>query len=334
MGRVGIIINANARKNRKSPGLDARLRASLGSEGEVVLTRSLDELGPALRRLLDRGAEVLVASGGDGALHRMANELLAMQEAGELAELPPLVPTNGGTIDFVAKKVGVGGDAEAIVARLVAALRGGALPVREVESLELRGVERVGGEERTFRRVGFALAAGGVGQRFFEQYYALEDPGPAAIVGVVARAAPAHAALTLRLPAPAGLRRAEQIFAKTPARVRVDGREVPAAAHGALHAGAFDVDLGGVFRVFPLAAAPGRLHFHAGDVGPWGIIRSLPRMVAGKTLRAEGLVEKAGEEMLIEATEGPLSPVVDGECYEGVLRLEVRPGPRIAIGAP
>ena len=48
---------------------------------------------------------------------------------------------------------------------------------------------------------------------------------------------------------------------------------------------------GGVFRVFPLAAAPGRLHFHAGDVGPWGIIRSLPRMVAGKTLRAEGLVE-------------------------------------------
>jgi hypothetical protein len=57
-------------------------------------------------------------------------------------------------------------------------------------------------------------------------------------------------------------------------------------------------------------------------------------MALGRRLRAQGLVETAGREMIVEATGAPLSPVVDGETYEGVLRLEVRPGPTIDIAVP
>ena len=35
--------------------------------------------------------------------------------------------------------------------------------------------------------------------------------------------------------------------------------------------------------------------------------------------------------MIVEAIETPLSPIVDGESYEGVVRLEVRPGPPLDI---
>jgi hypothetical protein len=35
--------------------------------------------------------------------------------------------------------------------------------------------------------------------------------------------------------------------------------------------------------------------------------------------------------MIVEAIETPLSPIVDGESYEGIVRLEVRPGPTLHV---
>ena len=116
-GVIGVVVNANARKNRKRPSLVRELRGALGSDGQVVPTRQLEELRPAVETLLAEGATVLVAAGGDGALHRMANVLLDLRDEGKLETLPPLVPTNGGTIDFVAKKLGLRGDALTILRR-------------------------------------------------------------------------------------------------------------------------------------------------------------------------------------------------------------------------
>lgn len=337
---IGVVVNANARKNRKRPALVRELRGALGGDGRVIVTRHLDELRPAVEAHLADGCRVLVAAGGDGALHRMANVLLDLRDEGKLDTLPPLVPTNGGTIDFVAKKVGLRGDAVTILRRLRLAARAGELPFVSIPSLELRGTERRphgtraprtdAGDERAFRRVGFALAAGGVGQRFFEQYYALDDPGPPSIVKVVGKVAASQVARTA-LPVPAPLAApSARMFEPTRARVSIDGIPVEGELHGALHAGAFYLDLGGVFRFFPLAVE-GKIHFHAGPVAPWEVIGSLPRMALGRRLRARGLVERAGHEMIVEAIDAPLSPIVDGESYEGIVRLEVRPGPTLDI---
>ncbi len=328
---IGVVVNANARKNRRRPSLARELRGALGADGRVVATHALSELRPAVEALLAEGATIVVAAGGDGALHRVANVLLDLRDEGRLATLPALVPTKSGTIDFVSKKLGLRGDVLAIVRRLRLRHRADEVRVTAIPTLEMRGLE--GELEVPFRRVGFALAAGGVGQRFFEQYYALPDPDPTSIVKVVGKVAASQVARTLSpMPAPlAGP--SERMFAPTLARVSIDGEPVEGTMHGALHAGAFFLDLGGVFRVFPLATE-GKLHFHAGPVSPWGVIGSLPRMAMGRRLRARGLVERAGREMIVEAVGAPLTPIVDGESYEDVRRLEVRPGPALSIALP
>lgn len=323
MPRIAVVLNPNSRKNRGRDRV-ARLREILGDRGEVHVTPGTDALPPLLERLLsDRELECIVSDGGDGALHWALNAALPIVERARGA-LPVVLPTNGGTIDFVARKAGVHGRADALVSRLVGALARGPLQTVRVDSIELRGVHVDG---TPFRRIGFALAAGGIGQRFFDQYYAGDDPGAATIVGVVARTVASLAA------SPLGRGEyARAMFRPQRARVWIDGEELAATEHGAIHAGAFEVNLGGVFRVFPLAREPGVLHFQAGAITPLQIVSNLPQLVRGGAIRAPEMRDVQGREMVIEALgDEPLRPVFDGEIYEGLRRLEVRRGPEVRI---
>jgi hypothetical protein len=94
------------------------------------------------------------------------------------------------------------------------------------------------------------------------------------------------------------------------------------------------VNLGGVLRLFPRAREPGALHFQAGEISPAKIIAHLPALVAGGAIRSDRLRDINGREMLIEAEEDPLSPIIDGERFLGIVRLLVRAGPRIRIAKP
>jgi hypothetical protein len=252
-----------------------------------------------------------------------------------VADVPPLLPTNGGTIDFVARKVGVKGNAEGIVRELVKKLERGSRPsVVEIDSLVLEGTE-LGrdGELMEFSKLGFALAAGGIGQRFFSKYYEEKELGRGAIVRVVAKAVASRIAGQLRIPLPDRmLRYGRDVFAPTHAKVEIDGESVPGEHHGAIHAGSIDVSLGGVFRVFPLAKDRGRVHFQAGEIVPSEIIRALPALARGGAIPSEFLREVAGDEMRISAL-GPesLAPIIDGESFTGLRELIVRPGPRIKV---
>jgi hypothetical protein len=129
-------------------------------------------------------------------------------------------------------------------------------------------------------------------------------------------------------------RRAGHLFTPTRARVVIDGQEVPTRTHNALHAGAFDVNLGGVLRVFPLARAAGVVHFQAGAIPPAHMIANLPGLVAGRAIRSAGMRDVSGREMVIEAEHQPLSPIIDGERFTDITRLIVRPGPQICIAVP
>jgi len=306
-----------------------RLERLVGWRGAVYATRTLDELGDAVRDILKRPPDVLVTDGGDGTLHWVLNE--ARQRVADVAELPPLLPTNGGTIDFVARKVGIKGHAESIVEALIAELDRGRLPpVVELDSLWLTGRTERG--ER-FDRLGFALAAGGIGQRFFAKYYEEKRLGAGAIVRVVAKAVASRAAGVLRAPLPEPLLRyGQDVFSPTSARVTIDGEPVPGTAHGAIHAGAIDLHLGGVFRVFPLAKDDGALHFQAGEIVPREMILALPSLARGGAIRSERLREARGREMRIEAVgDECLAPIIDGEAFGGLRELCVTLGPRVRV---
>ncbi|AKF06644.1 diacylglycerol/lipid kinase family protein [Sandaracinus amylolyticus] len=318
MRRIHVVLNPNSRKNRGRDRV-ARLREILGERGEVHVTSATEAIAPLLERILDDDLACLVSDGGDGALHWALNAALPIVARSKRA-LPIVLPTNGGTIDFVARKAGVHGRAETLIARLVRAMDRGALETVEVGSLELRGVH-VGGTP--FQRIGFALAAGGVGQRFFDKYYADREPGAGTIVKVVARTIASLAR---------GGEYARDVFRPHRARVWIDGEEVATTTHGAIHAGAFDVNLGGVFRVFPLARELGALHFQAGAISPAQIVANVPQLVRGGAIRAPEMKDVRGREMVIEVIgDEPLRPVIDGEIYEGLRRLEVRRGPVVRI---
>lgn len=339
MKEIGVILNPNSRKNRRiDPGRADKLQRIVGDRGTVRETRRLEELPQTLGDMLAREQlGYLVADGGDGSLHWVMNESRrVLAGSGRNPDsLPPLVPTNGGTIDFVARKMGIKGSSEQILLRLTRELDAGHTPpLVELDTLELSGTRRDSdGSLQSFKRLGFALAAGGIGQRFFDKYYQEQELGAGAIVRVVARAVSSHLAGRAHLPLPDRmLRYGREVFRPTPARVVIDGRELECREHGAIHAGAFDITLAGVFRVFPLASERGALHFQAGGIVPSEMIRALPDLYRGRAIKSRHLTEVRGQEMRIEALgDELLRPVIDGELFEGIVEMTVRRGPPVRI---
>jgi hypothetical protein len=108
----------------------------------------------------------------------------------------------------------------------------------------------------TFHRVGFALAAGGVGNRFFDKYYEHRNPGRGTIARVIARA-----------------------------------------------------------------------------VGGYAVSRAMPRR-DNRSRYAGRLFAPTHARVVIDGEEQPLSPVIDGERFTGIVRIVVRAGPRIRIAQP
>ena len=325
---LGVVLNPLARKNRA--GADdrcARFRHIVGPWGEVHESRSLDDLGEIVARLLPRASH-LVSDGGDGTLHWLINEV--RDQVADPQRWPAFVPARAGTIDFVARKARVRGRADSILSALAAAAKLDQPPPEvQLDTLQIDGRSVDGAP---FHRLGFALAAGGIGCRFFDQYYEAPNPGRATIIKIIARTIADMAASAMR----PGRASRPDLFRPTRAKVVIDGEEVPTRMHNALHAGAFDLNLGGVLRVFPQAREPGVLQFQAGEMSPATIIAQLPALVLGRPVRGDQLRDTVGRKMTItvENTDEPLSPIIDGERFTGLHQLVVSVGPRVRIARP
>lgn len=325
-GPIAVVVNPNSRKNRKGGVRVDDLRAAVGSSGEVFVTHSLEELEETVDTILEMDPSCLVSVGGDGALHWALNAAKPLCEASG-RPLPPVLPTNGGTIDFVARKAGVQGNAMVLLPRLRARLdQTSVIPTVELDSLSIEASDANGSRSL----LGFAVAAAGIGQRFFDKYYDAEDPGPLTILGVIGRAVGSLAAGTVN--ARAG-EYARQVFKPFEAKVTIDGVELPTRVHGGIHAGAFDLNLGGVIRVFPLAKDAGTVQFQAGAISAPQIVAALPALALGRPITTSpDLRDTTGHVMEIVATgDESLRPVIDGEMYEGVRTLRLAPGPRIRV---
>ncbi|OMB94689.1 diacylglycerol/lipid kinase family protein [Mycobacterium colombiense] len=327
---LGVIVNPKARKNRAaSADRIAELRRIVGSRGEVHETNSIEELRDAIRQLAPRVTH-LVGDGGDGALHWLINEIERC--ISDPQRWPAFVPTNGGSVNAVARKARVRGRPERIIRALTAAAEADRPPPDvSLDTLSLDGETADGA---AFHRLCFGLAAGGVGNRFYDRYYDSPDHGRLAVARVIGRSfgdyitskvAPGH----VKTPNYASI-----LFTPTRARVVIDGDEVPARMHSLLHAGAIDLRIGGPLRLFPKASEPGALHFQAGNLRPSRIVAQLPMALTNGMMRGEGLRDVIGHEMIIEAEDEPLSPIIDGERFLGIVKLVARAGPRIRLARP
>jgi diacylglycerol kinase family enzyme len=324
---VGVIVNPHARKNRGKPGRrSAELRRIVGSWGEVHETASVEDLRTTVAELFPRVTH-LVGDGGDGGLHWLVNEVAHCIP--DPQRWPTFVPTNGGSVNAVARKAGVRGRPDAIIRALVAGAAADRPPPEVcLDTLQLTG--RIA-DDSTFERLCFGLAAGGVGNRFYERYYDNPDHDRLAVARVIGRTLGDY--LTSKV-SPGRVKTpnyASVLFTPTRARVVIDGEEVPTRTHRLLHAGAIDLRIAGPFRLFPKAAKPGALHFQAGELRPSKIVVQLPSALTNGTIRGERVRDVNGREMIIEAEDEPLSPIIDGERVLDVVSLEARSGPRIRV---
>jgi hypothetical protein len=335
---IGVI--TNSRKNRNRPDRAARLQRIVGNFGEVYSTDSIASIKPVLRDFLRKRARFWVADGGDGALHwmlRMGMEVLQEDEfVGQAIRLPLTLPTKGGTIDFVANNVGIQGDAEGILGSLRRSVeRGAIIEDTEVDSMVIDGIQIVDGVEVPFRTYGFASAAGGVGQRFYSKYYEADDPNPRTIVKIVANtvgSAPIALTPLSRLPLGAWRNYAKDMFEPTSCKVMLDGMQLPGDQFTGVHIASMSINLGNVLRFFGKADQPGLMNAIVGTPSPWAIIRNIPRMARGEEMRGRNILDRPCREMVLEATgDELLAPIIDGEFYRDVKKIEFRVGPRVRI---
>jgi hypothetical protein len=340
--QIGVITNPNSRKNRNKPNRAKALQSIVGDLGEVHATDSVESIKPVLRDFLRKRATYWVADGGDGAMHwmlRMGMEVLQEEEfAGETFQLPLTLPTNGGTIDFIAGNIGIKGNAEKLLARLRRNIESGAhVEECEVDSMLIEGIEVTDQGDQPFRTYGFAVAAGGVGQRFFAKYYEDEDPNAKTIVKVLAKGlASMPVALSPLRSMPMFSRElrtyATDLFKPLHCRVTVDGMVLPGDEFTAVHVASMSINLGGVLKFFGKADQAGLMNALVGSPSPMAMVRNLPRMYLGKEMKASAALDRPCREMIVEATGNELlEPVIDGEYYRNLRKVSFKIGPRVRI---
>jgi len=343
--QIGVITNPHSRKNKSRPHRAAQLQAIVGKHGEVHSTESVESIKPILREFLRRRARYWVADGGDGALHWIVRNGLELLQEPEFRDgdyqLPTTIPTNGGTIDFVASNVGITGQAEGILHDLRASIeQGTTLEETLVDSMLIEGVQvDEDGNEEAFRTYGFASAVGGLGQRFFSKYYADKDPSPSSIVKVVSNtiaSIPVAYSPLRNLPfpmVPKHLRTyATDMFKPANVRVTLDGEILEQTNFTGVHIASMSIDLGGVFKFFSRADKPGQMHAIVGSPNPLQILRNLGNMHRGTKLQGRSIHDKACTGMTVEVLgDELLAPIIDGEYYERVKKLSFKSGPRVRI---
>jgi hypothetical protein len=134
--RIGVLLNGRARIARRDREAFVRsVRDAAGEGTEVIETRSLDEIRPALDRLHRARVNVIAVAGGDGALHHAIQPLVKSHWPGKLFLL------GGGTLNIVRHAVGSSAAADVTLSHFRARFEHtklGALPRRALPLLKVR----------------------------------------------------------------------------------------------------------------------------------------------------------------------------------------------------
>ena len=307
-GMLGVVLNPNALGVRRDPALGERLRAVLGSGGEVVATRTPAELRTTVERFADRGVDPVCICGGDGTNLSTISQLI--ERLGE-ARLPRFAILRGGTVNTVAENLGIRGRPEEILGRLVARLRAGR-PLAEIgqDLLSANGM------------YGFLFAAA-MGARFLEAYYGAPVQGAAAASVLAARTAASSLVQG---------RYARWLFDPVPMELSADGEALPLDRARLLLASTVpDVGIG--MRVtWQAGREPGRFHFVASGLSTTSMALQLPRVLGGRPLQGQPHVDRLARQVDLRFARAE-SWTLDGDLFRGE-EVKLRIGPRIRIVLP
>lgn len=313
MGGIGVISNPRSGRNQRNPELVERLAYVLGEQGQIAQPRSFDDLEATARDLRDRGVEVICVHGGDGTLHKALSALFRVYlethpgRAEDLV-LPRIAILKSGTMNTMARNVGVKRSSESMLGHVVGTWQGhGAFEIEERRLLVVDG-----------KHAGFLFGTG-VLARFLEAYYAGGDASPWKAVKTLGRAC-WGAMLDDSFN--------QWLFKPDPFEVSVDGRRWRSPAYASVAVGtAADIGIG--FQLFHRALRQ-REHLHAlgFTCSAFDVVKLLPRIYRGQPIGREGIHDEAARRVQIRGT-APIGFMMDGDFLQGGETLTVQVGPRV-----
>jgi len=310
--RIGVILNPNALGVRRRVGLRARLYALLDGIGELVETPTPADVDAVVRRFLDARVEVIATCGGDGT--NLSTLTALVHAAGE--RLPTFALLRGGTVNTVAENLGVRGEPEQLLARLVNALRAGDVHPVGQDLIEVRLPDRA-------PMFGFLFAAA-MGAKFLEAYYGGPITGPA-WAGVLAARTIGSALVVGPF--------ARWLFSPVDVELEVDGERVRDPARPRLLLASTVPDVGiGMKVTWQAGRQPGRFNLIASSLSTVTMALQVERVLAGKPLRGNPHHDVQAREAVMRFSR-PEPFTLDGELFREE-RVEISAGPRIWIARP
>lgn len=303
-----VFVNPRSRANRRDPGLASRFARTLGDAGRVIAPLSLDDLTVQAQELARNPPDVIGIHGGDGTLHRTVAALIQAFGTSPGRPLPPIAILAGGTMNVVARSLGIRAKPERFLAGLVKGEKAGHPP----DVLTKRCL-RVGGS------FGFVFG-NGLMANFLEEYYAKGGYGAGRAIWILTR--------TL-LSALVWGGYARRIFRRYRGRVLVEGQALPwHALTGVCAATVREVGLG--FKLNHRADEdPDRFSVLAIHAGPVTLAQDLVPVHRGLGVNPRRAWSAVASRLVIEPEETEISYTIDGDLYRASGPLEIGLGPPI-----
>jgi hypothetical protein len=335
---LGIVTNPYAGKNAASSHRSKELQRIIGTYGEVKESRNIDQLKSILSEFAAHKVPYIVCDGGDGTIHWIINTYLEVinQSKREAIEthMPIFVPTNGGTIDFLARKVNAHGGTYKILKKLNKLFREGTLP----EPVPLRAFMMEGKYTKehlgqTYRKLAFSGALAGLAQKFFNKYYESGKPSLQTIVEVITKTftSTAFRGSWFQDYVPKDVANyANDVFDPIAADVKIDGKAVPFTRINTLNVGSIAIEIKSLIKLFANADRDKKLHMHVGYLEPHEVFANLGNLFAGNDYTGKELIQTTSETIdIISREPDGLNPCLDGELFTGMATMRVSVGPHI-----
>lgn len=308
MPGIGVVLNPHARANRRSGDRMQLFTETVGDDGLVRQTSSLQEMEELARELRARGIDILAICGGDGSFFRT---LSAVVRAYGNDALPHFLPLRAGSMNTIARSVGCRrGSPERVLAQTVADYRAG----RPFELTE-RHLVQVNGEH-----FGFMVGAGVV-VNFLQVYYATGKPGPRT------------AAKLFRRVIVSGLTRSalgRGLLQPVQADIDCDDERVPHRRFTFIYASSI-TDIGlGLKATYLATRKRGFFHLLAGPVLPQQVLPRLWRLRRGFPLELDEMYDNLARHVRVEFSR-PSHYMIDGDVLGVAPRLDLATGPRLTI---
>jgi len=304
----GVVVNPHAGQNRHEREREQRFITTVGSDGLVRETGSLDEMEQLAHEFRDRQIDVLAICGGDGSFFRTIS---AMVRAYGDEPLPRFLPLRAGSMNTIAHSVGCRhGTPERVLASAVADYRAG----RPFELTERQLIKVDGGH------YGFMVGSGSI-VNFLQVYYGGKGSGPWVATKLFSR---------IVTSAVFGTALARRLLQHVEADIDCDGERVPHRRFNVIYASSI-TDIGLGFHITYLATRkPHFFHLLAGRLRATQVLSGLRRLRRGWPLEVASLYDNLAQRVSVEFLR-PTHYMIDGDVLPAVSALAIASGPRLTI---